>query len=278
MEEHSLRITIAVDNRAGPGLKTEHGLSLWIEAEGKHILFDTGQGRALKPNAQALGIDLAQTDILVLSHGHFDHTGGIDQVLKASDKVTVFCHAGVMQPRYSIRDAASKAIQIPRKSAAALNRMPEQRIHWVSQPLMLSGKSGITGPILRKTNFEDTGGPFYLDPEARRADPIDDDQALWIQTENGVVVCVGCSHAGLVNTLDFVRRLSGDSRVRAVIGGFHLLNADSRRLAGTLTALQSVNPALVVPCHCTGDRAVVALQDVFGDRVVPGAAGMRWQW
>jgi 7,8-dihydropterin-6-yl-methyl-4-(beta-D-ribofuranosyl)aminobenzene 5'-phosphate synthase len=274
----NVRIMILVDNKAGNGLTAEHGLSLWIETDGKRILFDTGQGIALESNARALGVDLGETDILVLSHGHYDHTGGIPQVLQHARRTIVYCHPGVVRPRYSIRNGTLKPIHMPHEPMSAIEKLPAQSLHWVAQALLLSERIGITGPIPRETSFEDTGGPFYLDPQARRADPIEDDLALWIRTDDGVIVCVGCSHAGLVNTLNHVRRLSHGLRVRAIIGGFHLVNASRERLDQTIAALRLFDPDMVVPCHCTGELAVAALRHALGERVSPGAAGMTYQF
>jgi 7,8-dihydropterin-6-yl-methyl-4-(beta-D-ribofuranosyl)aminobenzene 5'-phosphate synthase len=256
----------------------EHGLSLWIETEGRRILFDTGQGGALAPNARGLGVDLSKTDVLVLSHGHYDHTGGIPQILKLARQVHVYCHAKVVQSRYSVRNGTPKAIQMPRESMAAMDKLSERQVHWVSQPVWLSEKIGLTGPIPRQTGYEDTGGPFYLDPEARQADPMEDDLALWIRTGEGLVVCAGCCHAGLVNTLNHVRHVCREEKIRAVIGGFHLLAATAERLDRTIAALQAMQPAMVVPCHCTGDRPVELLKLHLGDRMVAGRSGMTWHF
>lgn len=264
-----------MDNSAGPGLAAEHGLSFWIEAGGKRILFDTGQGGALAANARALGVDLADTDWLVLSHGHYDHTGGISHVANASRRFEVFCHPGVMSPRYSIRGGQARPIQIPRESEECIRALPPQRVHWVTEPRLLSEDIGITGPIPREASFEDTGGPFYLDAEGTLADRIEDDLSLWIRTEGGVAVCTGCCHAGLVNTLNAIQRLSGGRRIRAIVGGFHLLSAGAERLERTVSALRSVDPDLVVPCHCTGEHATGVLRDALGERVSAGASGMR---
>lgn len=272
------RITILVDNHVGDGLSAEHGLSLWIEAEGLHILFDTGQGMALESNARVLGVDLDKTDILTLSHGHYDHTGGIAQVLQRAQKANVYCHPGIVQPRYAIRDGTPKSIQLPRMPMAAIDRLSSQHLHWVQQPMLLSERIGVTGPIPRETSFENTGGPFYLDPEGRRADPIEDDLALWVQTDDGLIVCVGCSHAGLVNTLNHVQCLNNGQRIRAVIGGFHLLKASRERLEQTVAALRLFEPDIVVPCHCTGELATDMLRNVLGERVLPGAAGMIYRF
>ena len=274
MGPQETKITILVDNQAGAGLVAEHGLALWIETEGLRILFDAGQGVALEPNARSLGADLSRTDILALSHGHYDHAGGIHQVLRQARNAHVYCHPGVVQPRFSIRDGTPKSIQAPRESLAAIAKLPERRIRWTAQATALTDRIGVTGYIPRQTSFEDAGGPFYLDPEGQRADPIEDDQALWIRTEAGIIVCVGCAHAGLANSLDYVQRLNQGLKISAVIGGFHLVNASRERLERTAAALQGLELELAVPCHCTGEHAVSSLRDALGGRVTPGAAGM----
>jgi 7,8-dihydropterin-6-yl-methyl-4-(beta-D-ribofuranosyl)aminobenzene 5'-phosphate synthase len=268
-------ITILVDNHAGDGLVPVHGFALWITFGNRHILFDTGPGEELLINAQALGIDLAVTDTIALSHGHYDHSGGLEHALRLARSANVYCHPGAVQPRYAVRNGLPKPLRMGREDMAALDRVNEERVHWVQQPVWLSDDIGLTGPIPRRAPFEDPGGPFFLDPAGHRPDPIDDDQALWIHTRQGIVVCVGCAHAGLINTLDYVRFLNQGQSIRAVIGGFHLVGASDERLAQTLTALHRFDPALIVPCHCTGEKAVRALQQAFGDRVHPGWAGMR---
>jgi len=274
MDTHQIAITILVDNQAKSGLTPEHGLALWIETGGQHILFDTGQGQALPANAQALGIDLGQTDRLVLSHGHYDHTGGIPHVLSSSLHVHVYCHPGVVQPRYSRRNGTPKAIQMPSQAMTALDHVSDKKMHWTSEALQLSETIGLTGPIPRETSYEDTGGPFFRDRGARTADTIDDDLALWIRTEKGLVVCVGCCHAGLINTLNHACRQSGTSRIRAIIGGLHLLNASPQRLEQTLTALTTFAVEKIIPCHCTGSQAIDAMEARLGQRVVRGQSGL----
>jgi 7,8-dihydropterin-6-yl-methyl-4-(beta-D-ribofuranosyl)aminobenzene 5'-phosphate synthase len=278
MTSTDVSITILVDNHAGDGLSGEHGLSMRIRTAGKVILFDTGQGSGLENNAHILGVDLSETDALVLSHGHYDHTGGIPAVLRESPEVDVYCHPGIVRPRYTIRNGEARASQMPRESIAAMVALSTIQLHWVKHPEMLSDTMGITGYIPRKTEFEDTGGPFYLDPEGNRPDLIDDDLALWIRTDQGLVVCLGCCHAGLVNTICHVRNISGTDRIRAIIGGLHLMNADDRRIERTIDALRSFFPGIIIPCHCTGDHASALLLNALGERVEPGVAGVTYQF
>jgi 7,8-dihydropterin-6-yl-methyl-4-(beta-D-ribofuranosyl)aminobenzene 5'-phosphate synthase len=269
----NIRITILVDNHTGEGLAAEHGLSLFIEAGNRRILFDTGQGGALFANAEKLGIDLGKTDSLVISHGHYDHTGGIAFIQSVAPGIDMYCHPAAVLPRYGSRNGESKSLGMPSAAISAIDGFPLHKIHWANSALSLPGEIGLTGTIPRETEYEDTGERFFLDPGGYRPDPVADDMALWINTPQGPVVCVGCSHAGLVNTLNYVRRLSGAAGIRAVIGGFHLLLADDLRVGRTIDFLRSLSPELIVPCHCTGDRVVQSMKQVLGERVSAGESG-----
>lgn len=265
-------IVILVDNRAEEGLLSEHGFSAWIEVATRRLLFDTGQGAALATNADKLGVDLSSTDILVLSHGHYDHSGGVPLVLARAPTAEIYAHPAATGPRYSIRAGTAKPIAMPAAARTALDTHAVG-VQWTTRALQLTDSVGITGPIPRLTDYENPGGPFFSDAAGKQRDPIVDDLALWVRTDRGLVVIVGCSHAGVVNTLRHALKLSGETRLHAVLGGFHLNAASAVRLARTMTELRELDPDLVVPCHCTGDAAVAELKQTFGARVVPGSAG-----
>jgi 7,8-dihydropterin-6-yl-methyl-4-(beta-D-ribofuranosyl)aminobenzene 5'-phosphate synthase len=275
---YGIKITILVDNRAEDDLRAEHGLSLWIEADWKRVLFDTGQSEALLENARSLDLDLAKADAIVLSHGHYDHTGGLARVLEQAAGAHLYFHPSALQTRYSITAGEVREIQLPSSSLAAIESLPSKRSHLVVKPLMLAPRIGLTGPIPRESSCEDTGGPFYLDREGLLPDPIEDDLAIWIAGDQGALVCVGCSHAGIINTLNYVRHVSASAQVRAVLGGFHLLNADRRRIDETLQAFRALDPGLIVCCHCTGGHATETLRGALGERVLVGSAGLSYQF
>ncbi len=269
-------ITVLVDDKADDGLVTEHGLSLWIETENSRILFDTGHEKALAHNAKKLGVRLEDADAVILSHGHYDHSGGISHILSKNGKAHVYAHPGAVVPRYSIPSPDKvKAVTMPQNAQDALARVPADRLHVTTQSVLIAPGIGLTGPIPRRTDFEDTGGPFFLDAEARTRDLIDDDQALWIRTPRGLAIIVGCSHSGIINTIAAVQNASGESTIAAIIGGLHLRSSSAERLAKTNAVLRTLNMKSVVPCHCTGDAAVESLRAGLGDLVKPGHAGLR---
>lgn len=253
----------------------EHGFSLLIETAEERILFDTGQGPAIRHNARRLGIDLGSLDALVLSHGHYDHTGGIPEVLRQNPNLRIFAHPDLFNPRYSRREAPPhKPIGLPQSASEALGGHMSS-ITWTTAPTRIAEGVWVTGAIARSNNFEDTGGSFFLDPACQRPDPIEGDQSLWVHTPKGIVVILGCAHAGVVNTLDHIARLTGAQAFHAVIGGMHLVNADQDRLLRTLEALKCYHIQKLGPCHCTGKQAQAFLEGICEDEYLEIQAGMR---
>jgi 7,8-dihydropterin-6-yl-methyl-4-(beta-D-ribofuranosyl)aminobenzene 5'-phosphate synthase len=269
-----LRITVLVDDTARDSrLRSEHGLSFWIEAEGRKILFDTGQGQALEPNAQQLAVDLGQTDAIVISHGHYDHTGGLLRVLARSASAVVYIHPLAFESKYSRRERTrSRPIGIPEPVASALLE-GDHNLTFTRSPTRICSSVSVTGQVPRLTAFENRSGPFFLDEQCLREDIVADDQALYIESRNGLVVVLGCAHSGVVNTLDYVAKLTGRRSMHAVLGGMHLAEASEERIARTSAALDRYGVRLVAPCHCSGERAIAKLRSQLGERVVDCFAG-----
>jgi 7,8-dihydropterin-6-yl-methyl-4-(beta-D-ribofuranosyl)aminobenzene 5'-phosphate synthase len=261
-----IKITVLVENTAaGRGLLAEHGVSFLIESGKKKLLFDTGQAWALKHNAHCLGIHLESVDSIVLSHGHYDHTGGLSDVLSLAKRPRVFVHAQAFDPKYARSDDGSpRDIGIVASSKQAVGSMAD--LNWVCAPFEIADGICGSGPIPRITEYEDVGGPFFKDKECRIPDEIPDDQAAFLETKSGTVVILGCAHAGITNTLHFIRELTANRPIHAVIGGMHLLNANSQRMEATISELHSLGIERLMPCHCTGFAAVSRLWNEFPGR------------
>jgi 7,8-dihydropterin-6-yl-methyl-4-(beta-D-ribofuranosyl)aminobenzene 5'-phosphate synthase len=271
---NSVEITILAENTArGRGLLGEHGLAYWVETPQRRILFDTGQGLALEPNAAACDKRLDEVDAVVLSHGHYDHAGGLQAVLRLAPRAAVYLHPDALKRHYSGRpDTGTRAVDEPFLYGGGLERHAGPVIH-TSSPTEVADGLWVTGQVPRETAYEDTGGDFRLDPDGRVPDPIHDDQSLFFHGADGPVLILGCAHAGVVNTMRHVARLTGANRLHAVIGGMHLLHASPQRIETTIAVFRELDVRLIAPCHCTGIRAVAAFWHAFPDRCVEAHAG-----
>lgn len=274
MSNESVRITLLVDNEAPEGLEKEHGFAAWIEFGGRRILFDTGHMGALQVNAARLGVDLKQADTLVISHGHRDHTGTLDRFLAENDRAELYFANEIDQQRWWYKPDADN-YGMPEAARKAFAALPASRIHSLTAPYYLAPGVGITGPVPRLNSFEDTGGTFHLDGQRGAVDTIEDDQSMWFETEDGLVVLVGCCHSGLSNTIDYIRKISGMTTVRGVLGGMHLLQANPQRLEQTFKVMSDWNAKFLIPCHCTGMDSAKKMVAAIGSEVVShGHAGM----
>jgi len=270
-----IRITTLVDNTAGDnGTLGEHGLAMWIEANGYRLLFDTGQARALICNADALGIDLACTDAIVLSHGHYDHVGGLEACRARAPGAVVYAHTEAFASKY-VRRHGDRYEDIGFGSAATPETMRwlQQAARPTDRPTRLAEAIYVTGAIPRITDYEDVGGPFFLDSAGAEPDPLIDDQAVFLETVHGIVVLLGCAHAGIINTLRYVRHLTGGRPLHAVIGGMHLRSASEARLSRTVKALGELGVELLGPAHCTGVQPTKRLSAAFPGRCHPWKVG-----
>lgn len=269
----SVCITVLVENTASrTDMLTEHGLSLWIEYGEKRILFDTGQSDILIKNAKTLGVDLAQADAIVLSHGHYDHAGGLSAVLDIAAKATVYLHPAAIEPKFSRKESKGRFIGMSEMSKKAIRN---RKVVWTEAATSIFSGITITGQIPRANNFEDVGGDFFLDENCRKPDELLDDQALFIESPNGLIVVLGCGHAGAVNTLHYIADLSGRKNFYAALGGTHLLNASEQRIDKTMAAFKEYQIQKIGPAHCTGNKAFEKFKSVFPEQYFVCSGGTK---
>lgn len=296
-----VRVTLLVDNAGGTaGLRSQWGFSAWIETPRARVLLDSGCNDAFWRNAEKLDVPLETADAFVLSHGHFDHGGGIARMVQAAPGARLVMHPGALAPHYWLaRTGKIDPIGLPEHSLAALGAAGE-RVTWALDPVEVAPGVWASGPVPRRHPLEEAERNFFLDRACTVRDHVVDDQALVVETSSGLVVLLGCAHAGVVNTLEHVRRVAagrgaarladpttahpgeerssplaadGLPRVRAVIGGMHLLHASPARLRATSEALLASGVDLVAPVHCTGKRGKRHLRERFGGAFADCATG-----
>jgi 7,8-dihydropterin-6-yl-methyl-4-(beta-D-ribofuranosyl)aminobenzene 5'-phosphate synthase len=270
-----IQVQCIVDNSATRSSRfwAEHGISFHIETPDGRVLFDTGQsGQVLLHNAGQLGIDLGQIDALALSHGHYDHTGGLNHILtRCRSGLPLYAHPDLFRERYVLRGGEYESIGME-ISRADLEQHVALRLS--ADPVEILPGVWTTGEITDRPEFEGRSETHRIRVDGQwQPDPYRDDFSLVLEAGDGVVVLCGCCHAGLLNTLKHVKQIFGQG-IRAVAGGTHLVSATDEMLHRTIATLRTTYGApRLYPGHCTGERAYVALAQAFGERVQPCPAG-----
>ena len=269
----AIKITTLSENTATARSIGEWGLSMLIEADGKKILFDTGAGTAAMLNVTNMDINLSEVDCIVLSHGHFDHTGGLYDVLRRTGPKQIIAHPDIWANKYgSIDDTPKRFIGIAyrREAFEAMGAT----FQLSSKPQKISEHTTTTGEIPMMTEYELV--ETYLcvkEGDELKQDPLADDLSLIIDTDFGLVVILGCAHRGIVNTLMQARKVTGKDDIYAAIGGTHLIHASEKRLDKTAEALLEMGVQYLGVSHCTGFKASAYLANIFGDRFFQNNAG-----
>ncbi len=272
------RVTVVVDNCVPLGndapLRGELGLALLVEGGGRRFLLDTGQSSVVTHNLNLLGLSPESLDAIILSHGHFDHSGGLRDVLQnAHRRVPVYLHDTAFAVRHSVSHGTEHFVGIPYRREQIEGWGGD--LHCIRDPLQLLPNLWLSGSVPRQTSFE-TGDTHLViaGPDGSMIqDAVDDDIALFVRLGDDLIVISGCTHSGLVNMVRHGLAVTGAQRLRGWIGGTHLGPASAEQQRQTLDELEKLAPKFIATSHCTGFAMMTRLQERFGDRFTPAFVG-----
>jgi 7,8-dihydropterin-6-yl-methyl-4-(beta-D-ribofuranosyl)aminobenzene 5'-phosphate synthase len=279
-----IRITTLNENTTGRmGLLAEWGLSILVEVDGLKILLDTGANISVVHNAPLLGIDLLTIDRIVLSHGHYDHTGGLRQILlsRIGEKVEVIAHPDIWASKFWVSPYTRRLEEGSYNYVGMLHQRGELEdlgasFNLTKDPIWITENIVTTGEIPMVTEYEEIDPDLYVREGGEfHPDPLWDDRALVVKTDLGLIIVFGCGHRGLINTIYYAQKLTGVKTIHTVVGGLHLCTASKEQLEFDISKLREFGIKKLGASHCTGMPAAMRLAQEFGDAFFFNNAGTR---
>lgn len=272
-----IQITILCENLVGRLMGIgEHGFSAFIETSKGNYLFDTGSGRAIVPNSLTLNKDLKSVKKIFLSHGHYDHTGGLSEVLKMTGKVDVYAHPHVFLNRIAVLQEEGKEIQRFIGIRYKEKYLESLGARFVFNKDFIEVEKGffLTGEVPRQTPFEKPDPRLFSEADGKMThDLFLDDQSLILDTAKGMVLILGCAHSGMINIINHVISKMGKEKFHAILGGTHLDFLTPEQLEESIQSLKKMKVEKIGVSHCTGMKAAFRLHQEFGNRFFYGCVG-----
>jgi 7,8-dihydropterin-6-yl-methyl-4-(beta-D-ribofuranosyl)aminobenzene 5'-phosphate synthase len=272
-----LKITILCENTVGRMIGIgEHGFSAFIETDRGNYLFDTGKGHSIVSNSLVLEKDLRSIKKIFLSHGHQDHTGGLPEVLQLKGKVDIHAHPHIFLDRIAV--TKEKETETRRFAGLLYKRSYLECLgaHFLFNSDFVEVENGmyLTGEVLRQTEFEKSDPRLFMEIDGKTSpDTFPDDQSLVLDTEQGLVLVLGCAHSGMINIIDHVMNKMNKKKFYAILGGTHLNFLTPEQLEQSILSLKKIQVEKIGVSHCTGMRASFRLHQEFGNRFFQGCVG-----
>ncbi len=262
-----MKIHILTENRAKKRFfLAEQGLSIFIEHEDINLLFDTGQSDIFIRNSKLMDVDINKADYIVLSHGHYDHCGGLINLPKENKHQKIYINKDAFVKRYALR-ADNSYVEIGIPWSLDQYDFIKQNVIFTDDNIQIAPGVHLLCNIPRSTDFEDAPKGFFIfEGQNRIADIIKDEQILVFDTKKGLTVFLGCSHPGVVNCLNYVVKLFPNKKINTLVAGMHLEGAGQLRLSATIDKLRELDIQRVAPLHCTGIVEICEMKRELKDR------------
>lgn len=271
-----MKITTLMENKVKEGLDLhhEHGLSILIQVDNKKILFDLGQSGNFIQNAKSLDVNLKDLDYVTISHGHFDHSGGLERLIEeVNPEIKLYLGNGFFTPKYSLREDGEYAYLGNPFDENYLKEMEidynfvKDDITYLTEYLMIFTN------FQRDEEFENTSPNMFLKQgEDYIKDEFLDEISLGVKTDKGILLIVGCSHVGILNIINTVEKRTG-LNIYGLIGGTHLVKEDDEKINNIIDHLKEKEIQVIGACHCTGKQGETMLEQQMEEKFINNNTG-----
>lgn len=271
-----MRLTVLLDNKTEkPDVNAEWGLSILIEADGKKIIYDLGATDMVIDNAEVMGVDLEDVDAVAISHGHYDHTGGIPGFCQVNDKAKIYIHKNAFSVFHGMEngiiDDYNCGVLIPKDELKRL----EDRFVLTDGAVKLSENIILSGTIPDVAGVSPTE-PFYIEREdgSMVLDDLSHEQFLVVKNEDkGLFIFDGCSHKGILPAIKYAQKLFPGEKIQGIFAGLHMYPAGNEEIMEAIKAIEEYDPDFIMPVHCTGMKAILMFKEYFKEKCIIASGG-----